>query len=122
MSHDAVSDKASGSEGPHRDLRRAWIATALIPVAFAVAMVLGEVVIGALGYPSGGQTPPVGLRAAVGIPATLLLVAPGIMAGIYGLRARRAGEPRGLMPGVIGIAATALLLQSILGFPGSIVG
>lgn len=123
MSHHAMSDKASGSEGPHRDLRRAWIAVALIPVALVVAMVLGEVVIAALGYPSGGQTPPVGLQAAVGIPATLLLVAPGIMAGIYGLRARRAGEPRGLTPGVIGIAVAAvLLLQSILGFIGSIVG
>lgn len=123
MSHHAVSDKASGSNGPHRDLRRAWIAVALIPVAFAAAMVLGEVVIGALGYPSGGQTPPVGLRTAVGIPATLLLVAPGVIGGIYGLRARRAGEPRGLVPGVIGLAvAGILLLQSILGFIGSFVG
>ena len=123
MSHHAVSDKKSDPKGPHRDLRNAWIAVALIPVAFAAAIVLGEVVIGALGYPAGGEIPPVGLRAAVGIPATLLLVAPGVIAGIYGLRARRTGEPRGLVPGVIGIAAAAiLLLQSILGFIGSFVG
>jgi hypothetical protein len=123
MSHYAVSGKKGDSKGPHRDLRNAWIAVALIPVAFAVAIVLGEVVIGALGYPAGRETPPVGLRAAVGIPATLLLVAPGVIAGIYGLRARRAGEPRGLVPGVIGIAVAAIfLLQSILGFIGSFVG
>jgi hypothetical protein len=123
MSYHAVSDKTSDSKGPHRDLRKAWIAVALIPVALVVAMVLGEVVIGALGYPSGGETPPVGLRAAVGIPATLLLVAPGVIGGLYGLRARRAGEPRGLVPGVIGIAVAGIfLLQSILGFIGSFVG
>ena len=123
MSHRAVSGKKSGSKGPHRDLRNAWIAVALIPVAFAAAIVLGEVVIGALGYPAGGKTPPAGLRAAVGVPATLLLIAPGVIAGIYGLRARRAGEPRGLLPGVIGIVAAALfLLQSILGFIGSSIG
>jgi hypothetical protein len=92
-------------------------------VVFVVVIVLGEVVIGALGYPAGGQTPPLGLRAAVGIPATLLLIAPGVIAGIYGLRARRAGEPRGLVPGVIGIAVAAIfLLQSILGFVGSFIG
>jgi hypothetical protein len=123
MSYHAVSDKKSDAKGPRRDLRKAWIAVALIPVAFVVAMVLGEVVIGALGYPAGEETPPVGLRAAVGIPATLLLVAPGVIAGIYGLRARRAGEPRGLLPGVIGIAVAGLfVLQSILGFIGSFVG
>ena len=73
--------------------------------------------------PAGGKTPPLGLRAAVGIPATLLLIAPGVIAGIYGLRARRAGEPRGLVPAVIGIAAAAiLLLLSILGFIGSLIG
>jgi hypothetical protein len=123
MPYHAVSDKRSDSQRAHRDLRKAWIAVALIPVAFVVAMVLGEVVIGALGYPAGGESPPAGLRAAVGIPATLLLVAPGVIAGIYGLRARRAGEPRGLVPGVIGIAVAGLfLLQSILGFIGSSVG
>ena len=123
MSHHAESGKKRDRKGPHRDLRNAWIAVALIPVVFAAAIVIGEVVIGALGYPAGGKTPPAGLRAAVGIPATLLLVAPGVIAGICGLRARRAGEPRGLVPGVIGIAAAAiLLLQSILGFIGSFVG
>lgn len=123
MSYHAASGKTSDGKDPRRDLRKAWIAVALIPVAFAVAMVLGEVVIAALGYPAGGQTPPAGLRAAVGIPATLLLIAPGGIAGIYGLRARRAGEPRGIVPGVTGIAvAGMLLLQSILGFIGSFAG
>ncbi len=122
MSQHAVSDKKSDPKGPHRDLRNAWIAVVLIPVAFVVATVLGEFAIGALGYPNGGQTPPAGVRAAVGIPATLLLIAPGVIAGIYGLRARRAGERRGLVPGVIGIAAAAIfLLESILGFIGSFV-
>ncbi len=123
MPQQAAPGKKSDSQGPRRDLRNAWIAVALIPVAFVAAIVIGEVVIGALGYPAGGKTPPPSLRAGVGIPATLLLIAPGVIAGIYGLRARRAGEPRGLVPGVIGIAAAALLLlQSVLGFIGSFIG
>ena len=123
MSHHAVPGEKTGSKGPRRDLRNAWIAVALIPVAFIAAVVLGEVVIGALGYPAGEKTPPPGLGAAVGIPATLLLIAPAVIAGIYGLRARRAGEPRGSVPGVIGIAVAAIfLLQSIPGFIGLFVG
>jgi len=109
MSQHTVPRERVGSEGPGRDLRKAWIAVVLIPVMFVVVMVIGEFVVAALGY-GGSQTPPVGVRAAVGVPATLLLVAPGVIAGVCGLRARRAGEPRGLVPGVIGIAAAAILL------------
>lgn len=119
MSH-AASDEKIGRRGPRRDLRNAWIAIALIPVALVVAMVLGEAVIGALGYPAGEKTPPLGLRAAVGIPASLLLIAPGVLAGIYGLRARRAGEARGLVPAVGGIVFAAIFaLQLLVGFVGS---
>jgi hypothetical protein len=117
MSHYAVSDAKTDPKSPRRDLRNAWIAVGMIPVAFLLAIVLGEVAIAALGYPSGGKTPPLGLRAAVGVPATLLIVAPGVIAGIYGLRARRAGVRQGLLPAIGGITAAAIfVLQSILGF------
>jgi len=120
MSHYAEFREKSDRKVPRRDLRNAWIAIALIPVALLLVMVLSEVATGALGYPAGGKTPPPGVRAAVGIPATLLLVAPGVVAGIYGLRARRAGVAQGLVPAVGGILAAAiLLLQSILGLSGS---
>jgi hypothetical protein len=115
MPHHVFSGKGIRSKGAARDLRNAWIAVALIPVAFVVATVVGEFAVAALGYPSGGdKSTPTGIRAAVGIPATLLLVAPGVIAGIYGLRARREGEPRGLWPSAIGFAVTAVfLLQTI---------
>lgn len=115
----AVSDEKTDHQVPRRDLRKAWIATALIPVALLAAMVLGQLAFEALGYPSGGKTPPLGPRVAVGIPATLLLVAPGVVAGLYGLRARRAGEPWGLVPAIGGIVIAAIfVLQAVLGFVG----
>jgi hypothetical protein len=36
-----------------RDLRRAWVAVALLPVALVLAMVVGEGLISVLGYQSG---------------------------------------------------------------------
>lgn len=118
MSNHILNSNDIHTKDAPRDLRRAWIAVAMIPVAFVVVTVLGEFVIAALGYPSGGnKTAPTSIRVAVGIPATLVLMSPAVIAGIYGLRARREGEPRGLWPAIVGIAATAIfLVQTIASF------
>ena len=86
-----------------QDLHQAWLWVLLIPVAFVVAMVLGEWAIGALGYPSGGdKVAPRGIAAMVGLPATLIGIAPAVLAAVHGRRARRAGLSRGLVPELIG--------------------
>jgi len=112
MSASDSSDKepdTSGPSLPRRDLRLAWMWVVLVPVGFAVAMLVGEGAIGLLGYPAGGdQVAPLGIAALAAGPATLIGLFPGAMAVLHGRRARRAGLPRGLVPAVIG----ALVLLS----------
>jgi hypothetical protein len=56
-------------------------------------MVVGEGIISALGYRSGGQRPaPIGASAAGQCPALLILITPGVVAVHYGHRAYRAGR------------------------------
>jgi hypothetical protein len=56
-----------------------------------------------LGYTTGSiEVAPLGIRALVGVPATLIGLSPGAMALLYGMRARRGGLARGLVPAVIG--------------------
>jgi hypothetical protein len=84
-------------------LRRAWIGVLLVPVGFAVAMLLGEWAIGLLGYPSGGdKVAPLGTAALVGVPAILIAVSPAVAASVYGMRARREDLPRGRVPAILG--------------------
>ena len=103
-----------------RDLRRAWGAVALVPVGFAAAMILGEWVIGLLGYPSGGnRVAPLGTAALVGVPATLIGILPGAAAAVYGIRARRTGLPGGLLPVLIGaLVVLYLVVVTVVGLAG----
>jgi hypothetical protein len=85
-----------------------WVAVGLIPVAFVIAMVAGEGLIDALGYPSDGPDPPLWLALLVGGPITLLAMAPAVLAVVYGRRALRYGGGRAATTAIaIGIAATA---------------
>src|SRR5512132_2684203 len=88
-----VRTQPASSVGPSRhaarDLRRAWVAVALLPVALVLAMLVGEGLISALGYQSGSQQPvPIGPVLLASVPALLILVAPGVAAVYYGRRAR----------------------------------
>lgn len=82
------------SRGGGRTLRWAWVAVGLIPVAFVVAMVAGEALIDALGYPAEGPEPPVWLALVVGGPVTLLAMSPAVLAVVFGRRAGRHGGGR----------------------------
>lgn len=113
MSASPASGKESNASArgyAKQDLRLAWIGVALVPVCFAVAMVLGEGAIDLLGYPSGGEVAPLWIAALVGVPATLLMLVPGAIAFVYGRRARREGLPRGLVPAVIGAVVVFYLV------------
>ncbi len=86
-------------------LRLAWTAVAFIPVAFVLAMVVGEGLIDALGYSS--DDPPLWLALLIGGPVTLLAMAPAALAVVYGRRARRAGSGRAATAAiVIGVVVT----------------
>jgi hypothetical protein len=82
------------SKPAEHDLRKAWIAVALLPVAFVVAMFVGEGLISALGYDS-GESVPVGPALLASIPALLVLIAPGVAAVFYGNRAHPRRRPDG---------------------------
>lgn len=57
------------SKPAEHDLRNAWIAVALLPVGFVVAMFVGDGLIGALGYDT-GESVPVGPARGLGLPST----------------------------------------------------
>ena len=69
------------------------MAVASLPVALVVAMVVGEGIISALGYQSGGQRQvPIGPALLASVLALLILIAPGVVAVHYGHRADRASR------------------------------
>jgi uncharacterized membrane protein len=117
-----VLTQPTSSVGPSRhadrDLRRAWVAVALLPVALVLAMVVGEGFISALGYQSGGQEPvPVRPALLAGVPALLILIAPGVAAVHYGRRAYRAGRREAAAPAWIGgVTAVVVVAQNFLAF------
>jgi hypothetical protein len=86
-----------------RNLRRAWIWVVLAPIGFALAMLLGERAVDALGYPAGGdKVAPAWIDAIVSAVVILVGILPGAAAMVYGMRARRDGLRRGRVPAVIG--------------------
>jgi hypothetical protein len=86
-----------------RDLRKAWISVVLVPIGFVVAMLLGEGAFDLLGYPAGGErVAPTWVAGMIGVPVTLIGILPGATAALFGMRARRRGIGRGLLPAVVG--------------------
>lgn len=86
-----------------QDLRKAWILVVLVPIGFAFAMLLGEKAMDLLGYTAGGdRVAPIWVEGLVGIPVTMIGILPGASAAVFGLRARRGGMARGIVPAVVG--------------------
>jgi hypothetical protein len=112
------ASSVGSSKHANRDLHKAWIAVGLLPVAFVLAMVVGEGLISALGYQSGSQQPvPAGPALLASVPALLILIAPGLAAVHYGRRAYRAGRPDANLPAWIGGVATVVVVtQNFLAF------
>lgn len=89
--------------GIHHDVRNAWIAVTLLPVAFVLAMLLGEGLLALRGYEgTGDETIPLATSLLAGGPAVLVLAAPGVAAAVFGLRAYHHGQQAGLVPALIG--------------------
>ena len=94
--------------GPHRrtpgerHLRFSWSFVALIPVAFALALAVGEGLLSAFGY-AVDDTIPFGVVAASAGPALLLMASAPVAAAWYGFKARREGVRRAIVPALIGL-------------------
>lgn len=101
---------------PRRSLRIAWVSVAVLPLSFVAAIVVGDWLLGLQGYASGSEEPlPIGVVLLAGLPAVAVMIAPTVPAMWFGFRARRLGEPKGLIPAVIGaIAAAWGILTNIL--------
>lgn len=83
---------------------RAWIAIALIPVFFFIAMAVGESLMSLLGYPSGGAAP-AWVTVVTDVAATVTVLLPCLAAVFFGRRAIKAGDRRGVLPAVLGTGA-----------------
>lgn len=104
----------STRRGDH-ELRMAWIAVALVPVAFVLAILTGEGLISLLGYDaSGAEVVPVGAALLAGVPAMLILMAPAAAAVWYGYRGYRAGREAARLPAWIGAAVGVMVLATNL--------
>lgn len=93
-----------------RSLHLAWACVALIPVAFIAAFALGEWLFSLQGYENRAGSAPLEVVLLAGLPAVLVMIAPGVAAAWLGLRARRLGVPSGVIPAIVGGAAAAVAL------------
>ncbi len=98
--HDDLQPASKNTVGV---LHRAWWVLAATPLAFIAAVLVGNGLLSVQGYdPDSDESIPLGHALLAGIPATLLLIAPAMVAIILGRRAIDRGEPRGKVPVVIG--------------------
>jgi hypothetical protein len=85
-------------------------------VAFAIAMVAGEGLITALGYPTDGDAvAPLGIALLVSWPLIVVAMMPAAMAVIFGRRALRQGHRSGRLAMILGgIALTYWIVSTVL--------
>jgi len=99
---------------PTSPLGRAWVAIALIPVFFVVAIAAGEGTISGLGYPVGGDYP-WWVSLLSDLAAVAVVLVPCVAAVIFGAKAKRVGARRALIPIVIGaLVGVAWLVLAIV--------
>ena len=108
----------TGSSGTadRRDVMLAWLSLAGFFLSFFAAFGVGEGLSSLFGYDVGTEvTPPVWVMVASTVPALVVFAIPGIAAWVFGRRARRVGDRRGLLPAWIGvtIAAAFALLNGV---------
>lgn len=111
MNSPQETDRAS------RILTRAWVSVALIPVFLILSLVVGYAGYALLGYQPESNDQPLWVDIVVGVPTLAVFLAPCLAAAVYGRRAAKAGDGRGLWPAAIGslvgVAMTALTVVTI---------
>ena len=111
---------------PPRDsvlwLRRAWTAVALVPVFFFIGFAVGQGMYALLGYKPENADAPVWVDVVALVPVLLVVLIPCTAAVLFGRKANRDGDHRGIYPLVIGvIAGVGLLVLTIVSEVGDIV-
>ena len=98
-------DPATRTRPDTPDLRRAWLSLLGYPLSFLAAFGVGEGLASLFGYPPGQDArPPVWVMLAAVVPALVVFAVPGILAWVFGRRAVAAGDRRGNVPALIGVA------------------
>lgn len=88
--------------------RRAWWSLLGFVPSFALAFLVGEGLISALGYPAGDEEQaPWSATLIAATPALLVFVLPALAAAHYGRRAMRLGDVRGRLPVAVALAVVA---------------
>ena len=88
-----------------KDVGRAWASIVLLPVGVLLAFVVGEGLATLAGHDTGGgELAPLWVVLVAGVPAILVALVPAGFAIWFGLRARRAGDQRGVVPAIVGCA------------------
>ena len=102
-------------------LARAWVAIVLIPVFFFIAIGVGEGVISLLGYTAGAGNNPIWVTLVSDLAAIAVVLLPCLAAVIFGRRAYKAGDRRGLFPAVLGtVAGLGWLILTIVSEVGDL--
>ena len=90
-------------DGSHYTSRAWWSLLGFVP-SFALAFGVGEGLISALGYPSGGQDQAPWWAALVAVvPALVVFALPAVFAVHFGRRAVDLGDPRGRFPMIVAV-------------------
>ena len=92
--------------------RRAWWSLLGFVPSFGLAFFIGEGLISALGYPTGGTEQAPGWAALIAVtPALIVFVLPAVSAVYFGRRAMRQGDVRARLPIFLAlIVATGFVL------------
>lgn len=99
------------------DVRNAWLSVLLLPLAFGLAFLVGEGLIGLLGYRVGdaaGSAPLWAVLVAT-IPALLVFCVPAVVAAWFARRAAAHGDRRGWVPAaLLAVLALAFIMVNVL--------
>lgn len=91
-----------------RFTRRAWWSLVGFVASFALAFLIGEGLVSALGYPVGGpEQAPVWVALVATVPALVVFCVPAAFAVYFGTRARRLGDDRAVVPMAVGLVVAA---------------
>lgn len=101
---------SSGHGVGARMVRDAWWSVAAFVLSFVAATVLGDAILSWTGHDSGDADLPWHAVVAAGLPAVLILAAPGVAAWYFGRRAIRYGDERGRTPMIVGVTVAAALV------------
>lgn len=91
-----------------RCTRRAWWSLLGFAPSLALAFLIGEGLISALGYPTGGpEQAPWWAALTAATPALVVFVLPAVLAVHFGRRAMRLGDGRGRLPMILAVVVAA---------------